>query len=147
MRGLIAFLALAAATEQPVRFLSYTQIQELLPAFGRTEDAPAWNAWVRQADRDVRARIDRGVEDSISNLILYGTSFTKVARLQSPESAVDAGGELIEPARARVLAAAAALAHPSANERLQFARDYLLRREVKADDFVRVLESNLARFG
>src|SRR5215831_11540125 len=127
---LLAFVVMAAATPQNVRFLRFSEVQNTLSAFDRTDDAPEWDAWVKNEDRDVRARIDRGVEDSISNLVLYGTTFTKLPRLSSPESAVDAAGELIEVARERVRAAAAALARPSATERLQFARDFLLRRGI-----------------
>jgi len=137
---------LAVASEPAARYLSFTQVQETLAAFDRTDDAPAWDAWVRNEDREVRARIDRGVEDSISNLALYGTSFTDLPRLESPESTVNAAGELVERARERVRAAAAALARPSANERLQFARDFLLRRGLKASEFGIVLTSNLTRF-
>jgi hypothetical protein len=146
MRVLLACALLAAATGQPARFLTYAQVDDILRTFGRTDDAPAWDAWVRNEDREVRARIDRGVEDSISNLVLYGTTFTKLPRLSSPESAVNAAGELVEPARERVRAAAAALARPSANERHQFARDFLLRHGIDPDKLGSVLASNLTRF-
>jgi hypothetical protein len=141
---LFACVVLAAATPQTVRFLRFPEVKDTLSAFGRTQDA--WDAWVKNEDREVRARIDRGIEDSISNLVLYGTSFTKLPRLNSPETAVNVAGELVDPARARVRAAAAALAQPSANERLQFARDFLLRRGFKAAELSGVLESNLTRF-
>jgi hypothetical protein len=137
---------LGAGTPREVRFLSFAEVQEVLTAFHRTEDAPAWNAWVGAQDRDVRARIDRGVEDSISNLILYGTSFTALARVESAESAATPAGELIAPARARVHAAAAALAHPGGNERLRFAHDFLSRRGVQPAEMEGLLASNLARF-
>jgi hypothetical protein len=146
MRALTACVVLALTAAQPVRFLGFSEVRDTLAAFGRTDDAQAWDAWVRKEDREVRARIDRGVEDSISNLILYGTSFTRLRRLESPEAAVNAAGELVGPARERVLAAAAALARPSTNERLQFARDFLLRHGVNATDFGSVLTSNLTRF-
>jgi hypothetical protein len=138
---------LTIAGEQKAGFLTFAQVEDTLKAFDRTDDAPTWDTWVRNEDREVCARIGRGIEDSISNLVLYGTSFTKLPRVSSPESAVNAAGELIEPARERVRAAAAALAHPSGNERLHFARDYLLRRGIAEHEFGRVLESNLARFG
>src|SRR5580698_1265718 len=118
-RGWLAALwmtcAIAAAQPAP-RFLSFDEARETLAAFGRTDDAGTWDAWVRTQDREVRARIDRGVEDSISNLILYGTSFTALPRLESPEAAVTVGGALVEAARARLRAAAAAMARPEANE-------------------------------
>jgi hypothetical protein len=87
--------AVAANSAEP-RFLSFGEASEVLSAFGRTEDHPAWDAWVRQQDREVRGRIDRGVEDSISNLIAYGNSFTRLPRLESPEAAVNREGELVE---------------------------------------------------
>jgi hypothetical protein len=129
-----------------VRFLRFAEVQEILTAFDRTEDAAQWDSWVRSEDRDVRARIERGVEDSISNLILYGTSFTRLPRVESAESAVTPTGELVEAARARVRAAAAVLARPVANERLRFAREFLLRRHVRPGDMEALLAANLARF-
>ena len=65
-------------------------------------NSDAWDHWIREQDAQVRARIDRGFEDSISNLILYGTSYTNLPRLESPESAVTHGGQVSEAARARV---------------------------------------------
>ena len=126
--------------------MSFAEAQEALTAFGRTEDAAAWDAWVRAQNREVRARIERGVEDSISNLILRGTSFTALARVESAEAATTSAGELVEAARARVRAAAAALARPGANERLLFAHDFLARRGVQPKETEAFLAANLARF-
>jgi len=129
-----------------VRFLTFAEAQEVLAAFGRTEDAAKWDNWVRSEDRDVRARINRGIEDSISNLLLYGTSFTRLPRMESAETAINSTGEIVDAARARVRAAAAVLAHPVANERLRFARDFLLRRQVQPGEMEALLATNLARF-
>jgi SAM-dependent methyltransferase len=129
-----------AAAPRDVQFLSFDAAQETLTAFSRTEDAHAWDTWVRTENRDVRARIDRGVEDSISNLILYGTSFTALPRAESAETAT------VASARARVHAMAAALAHPGTNERLLFARDFLLKHGVAAKDTEATLSANLTRF-
>ena len=140
----VACLIAAAASGQ-VRFLAFAEAREMLAAFGRTENAASWDAWVRTQDREVRARIDRGVEDSISNLILYGTSFTKLPRVESAEAAVTDKGELAEAARARVRAAVEALAGPSTNERLQFARDFLVRHGVAPKQTEAFLSGNLTR--
>src|SRR5690606_16407767 len=35
-----------------------------------------WDGWRERHDRDVRARLARGDEDSVVNFWLYGTSFT-----------------------------------------------------------------------
>lgn len=149
MRGWLAAVWVScaiAATPPGPRFLTFGEAQETLAAFGRTEDASAWDAWVRTQDREVRARIERGVEDSISNLILYGTSFTALPRLEAPGAAVTSAGELVEAARTRLQAATAALARPDANERLRFAREYLARRRVPPKDTEAVLAANLTRF-
>jgi hypothetical protein len=135
-----------AAAQPPPRFLSFDEARETLAAFGRTEDASSWDDWVRAQDREVRARVERGVEDSISNLILYGTSFTRLPRLDSPEAAVTSSGDVTEAARARLRAAATAMAQPDANERLRFAREYLARRGVLPKDVEASLAANLTRF-
>src|SRR5262245_2516614 len=43
----------------------------------RAELEAAWPAWVAQHDAEIRARLERGEEDSIANLWLFGTSFTR----------------------------------------------------------------------
>ena len=134
-----------AASAQEARFLTFDEARETLSAFGRTDDAAAWDAWIRTQDRDVRARVDRGVEDSIGNLILYGTSFTGLPPL-AIESAVTSAGGLTEAARARVRALAAAAAGPETNERLRFAREFLARRGIQPKDTETFLAANLARF-
>ena len=58
------------------------------------EIARQWPSWVEQHDRDVRARLARGDEDSLVNFWLYGTSFTThppaIARASPlPASALD----------------------------------------------------------
>ena len=139
-------ICLTARPAGESRFLRFAEVQEILTAFGRTEDAVQWDRWIRCENRDVRARIERGVEDSISNLILYGTSFTRLPRVESAGTAVTSRGDLVEAARARVRAATMALARPVANDRLRFARDFLLRHNVQPGRMEPFLAANLARF-
>jgi hypothetical protein len=83
-----------------------------------------WTSWVEQHDRDIRARLARGDEDSLVNFWLYGTSFTAhppaIARTSSlSTSALDdivTGrlNDLLDGART-----------PRDNERLQFAHRVL----------------------
>jgi hypothetical protein len=145
LAALWAGCAIAAIAAEP-RFLTFAEAREVLTAFGRGEDASAWDAWVRAQDREVRARVERGVEDSISNLILYGTSFTRLPRLESPDAALTSDGHLKEAARARVRVAAAAMASPGANERLQFAREHVTRHGERQGDIEALLGANLVRF-
>jgi hypothetical protein len=91
----------------------------------------AWSAWAAGQDKAVRTRVVQGDEDSLFNLLLYGVSFTsrprvterELDRLRDPE----AGAALV---RQRIADLVAALASPGNNERLQFARQVLERREL-----------------
>src|SRR6266581_3362836 len=141
-----------SATEQVVRFLRFEEAAETLKLFadaglsgGDFKDAAAWNDWVRGRDAEVRGRIDQGVEDSISNLILYGASYTNLSRLQSAESAASETGELTAAARARVHALAVALPNAARNERLRFVREFLERRGIAKESVEAKLEGNLRR--
>ncbi len=135
------------------RFLRFDEVREIITGFagsgGVTGDLPdgsSWDPWIRERDREIRARIDRGVEDSISNLILYGTSFTTLPRIEGVELALAASGNLTEAARARVHAFASALARQPGNERLRFAAGFRARRGVAALAIQSALEANLGRF-
>jgi hypothetical protein len=108
-------------------------------------DSAGWNAWVRRRDTEVRARVDQGVEDSISNLILYGTSYTNLPRLESAESAASEKGGLTAAARARVHALAAALPNGTRNERLRFVNEFLARKGIPRDSVEVKLQENLQR--
>lgn len=135
------------------RFLRFDEVQEIVSGFAnsgavpaRLPDANSWDHWIREQDHEIRARIDRGVEDSISNLILYGTSFTALPRIEAAEQALTSAGSLSEGARARVHAFAGVLAQQFNNERLHFAADFLSHRAVRNASLEPVLEANLARF-
>lgn len=90
--------------------------------------ARQWTSWVEQHDRDVRARLARGDEDSLVNFWLYGTSFTAhppaIARAApgSP-SALD---DILE---GRLNDLLDGIMTPRDNERLQFAHRVLAGRD------------------
>jgi hypothetical protein len=92
-------------------------------------DAEAtWSAWVRRRDADIRARIARGDEDSVVNLMLYGTRFTRWPRATADAlaaSGADAGLDRVMDGRVADLAAA--IESPGADERLQFVRQVIER--------------------
>ena len=52
-----------------------------LPAELENVDEAAWLAWCRREDKAIRARLQQGDLDSMVNLLLYGTSFTKQPRI------------------------------------------------------------------
>jgi hypothetical protein len=135
------------------RFLTFDEVREIVSEFassgaptGDLPDAGSWAHWIRACDRDIRDRVDRGFEDSIGNLILYGGSFTALPRLEGPEEALTPSGDLSPAARARVRDFASALARGPTNERLRFAAKFLARHGVSAAAMQSLLEVNLNRF-
>lgn len=152
--GVLALVPSASISQTPsVRYLSYAEVCDTIELFagsglpGSEITTPsAWDVWIRKQDRQVRERIDRGVEDSISNLILYGTSYTSLPRLPASDSSITATGELSEDTRARVHAMATALQSASHVERVEFARQFLLRKGIAPPQREAFLTQNLKRF-
>ena len=44
----------------------------------------SWAAWVRMQDADVRARLERREEDTLTNLLRFGRAFTNEYRIDNP---------------------------------------------------------------
>jgi hypothetical protein len=144
--------AIQSTTEQVVRFLRFEEAAETLKLFADAglssidvKDSDEWKEWVHKRDAEVRARVDQGVEDSISNLILYGASYTSLPRIENAESAVSEAGELTVAARARVHALAAALPNGARNERLRFVSEFLARKGIAKEAVEGKLLENLRR--
>lgn len=138
---LAALIAPAAAAQNRVTFDEASPVLNALPSNlpiglrGRSlqDIARLWPAWVDQHDREVRARLERGDEDSLVNFWLYGTSFTAhppaVARASSlPASALE---DLV---RRRLEDLLDRVTTPGDNERLQFARRMLSARNADPTD-------------
>jgi len=109
-------------------------------------DRATWDGWIGARERQVRERIDRGIEDSIGNLLLYGSSFTSLPPLKGAQAAVTPDGQLAAAAKARARALADAIARPQDRERLRFASEFLSRRGVAGGAIEALLETNLLRF-
>jgi hypothetical protein len=77
-----------------------------------------WTDWVRNHDREIRARLRRGEHDSLVNFVLYGVSFTDRprVRLDTPDQS------LID---ARIRDFLVAVNSPGENERIAFLRTLL----------------------
>jgi hypothetical protein len=98
----------------------------------------AWPRWIEQRDREIRARLDQGDEDTIVNWTLFGTTFT--SRPRAVLGAVESGAagdrdavlrRTIELIAARVEDLLTALATPGNDERRLFARSLLERRGLR----------------
>ena len=56
-----------------------------------------WPTWVEASDARIRARLAQGDEDSVVNLLLFGTSFTRQPRMTARQIETIIGGA-VDPA-------------------------------------------------
>ena len=89
-----------------------------------------WADWVFRRNREIRARLERGDEDSIVNLLLFGTTFTRLPRALDDSSRVGGRERTAEIVRGRTADLIAGIAAPGGNERLQFVRQVVARRGI-----------------
>lgn len=123
----IAILGLAVSIFAAERaFTPYASVKSILtaqrgnlPAELKNPSESKWNAWARKQDAAIRARLDQGDLDSMVNLLLYGTSFTRQPRIRMENLSEASKAGLL---RARVDDLVAGLRDPGANERLAFLR-------------------------
>lgn len=143
-------------------------LQEALPAELRSaspqEARVAWAKWVAHHDAEIRSRLAQGDEDSLINLLLFGTSFTGHPRItldvltklagrpwqNVPSSSFDVA-LFIRAIGARADDLVRAMARPGSNERLMFARHlignkgYDAKNSKDRERIKRYLLSSLAR--
>ncbi len=149
---LLACSVFAQPSGWRVVYISYDEAQPILEALAEvlpaelksvkpSNLASAWPGWVAGRDAEIRARLARGDEDSLVNLLLFGTSFTRRTRLTKEnldalarrENDSTSGslasrhkdkllGEWVEGRTSDLLRA---LAAPGDNERLLFVRRFL----------------------
>lgn len=150
----------AAAAVAPARFVRFSEARPILTELAGTlppelndltpaQMETAWPGWIERKDREVRARLDQGDEDTIVNWMLFGTSFTTRPRavLGAVESGTAGDRELvvrrtIELISARLDDLLTALAAPGNDERRLFARALLQRKGLR---FATVAEREAAR--
>ncbi|MFZ0774660.1 MAG: class I SAM-dependent methyltransferase [Candidatus Sulfotelmatobacter sp.] len=75
----------------PGEFISFQAAQPSLKAMGDALppdlkaagplDADRWSKWVQAQDLAIRQRLDRGTEDTLTNLLRFGVTFTKEYRI------------------------------------------------------------------
>ena len=81
------------AQQPPVKsvFIPYDSAQPVVAAFSatlpadlkpvNTLDATKWSNWAQKADREVRDRLNRGEEDTLTNLLRFGVTYTREYRI------------------------------------------------------------------
>jgi hypothetical protein len=152
MLGSVVLASLAFARLEGVRYLRWTEIQPLLAGITASAtdklpevtDSKEWDGWIRQRDAEIRGAIDGSIEDSISMLIMYGTTFTTQPRLRSPAEAVNPAGDLTPAARARMDAFIGGLDQID-DERFRSVLQFLRRRRIPQDELRAYLNGNLRR--
>jgi hypothetical protein len=139
----------AAAAVSPARFVRFNEARPILTELaGRLPNdlntlppaqiEAAWPRWIERRDREIRARLDQGDEDTIVNWLLFGTTFTSRPRavLGAVESDTAADRDLVLRRTMELIAARlddliTALAAPGNDERRLFARSLLQRRGLR----------------
>jgi hypothetical protein len=137
----VVLASLLLARPEGVRYLRWTEGQPLVPD---VTDAKQWDGWVRQRDYEIRSGIERCMEDSISLLIMFGTSFTALPRLASPAEAVTPAGALTPAARSRMEAFINGLDQID-DERFRSMLQFLRRRQIAQDELRAFMGGNLRR--
>src|SRR5688572_13123213 len=146
---LLLLTAGVASAVAPARFVRFSEARPILSELAGTLPAElntltpaqmetAWPAWIERHDREIRARLEQGDEDTLVNWTLFGTSFTSRPRavLGAVDSGTAADRELvlrrtIELISARLDDLLTALAVPGNDERRLFARALLQRRGLR----------------
>jgi SAM-dependent methyltransferase len=89
-----------------------------------------WNAWARKRDKAIRARLEQGDLDSMVNLLLFGTSFTRQPRIRIENITQAARSGVL---RGRVDDLITGLKNPGGNERLVFLKTLMRSRGFDAN--------------
>lgn len=85
------FRSLPAVKKPTPQYISLVEVKGMMEAHKDTpselsslshEDlAITWPTWIAQRDAKIRTRVAKGEEDSLANLLLNGTSFTKIPQI------------------------------------------------------------------
>jgi hypothetical protein len=125
-----------AAVAQTPQYISFSSAQPILKTYlsslpaelkpGGQPTAAAWDAWVRHQDQEVRTRLERGEEDTLTNLLRLGVTFTKQDRISYVELERLGHDKYIDSvADKRADDLIHALAAPNANEGMRDLRSFL----------------------
>ena len=136
--AVLAALSLSAAGQEPkAEFMSLDAAQPVLKAFsgalppelGAAPDAAAWSAWVQSQDVSIRQRLELGEEDTLTNLLRFGVTYTDEYQIDREYLAKFGSSSLVNGfAENRANALVKALASPTANEGMLEMRAFLVRR-------------------
>jgi hypothetical protein len=131
-------LRLFGQSAAPIEFISFQAAQPALKGMSDALppelkgsgplDADRWSKWVQGQDRAIRQRLERGTEDTLTNLLRFGVTFTREYRI-TDEYLVRYGQSSLVNAFAenRAKDLIAALAKPNASEGIAEMRRFVER--------------------
>lgn len=119
-----------------VQFISLEEARPVLSAMSgalpaelmnpAASDPAQWSAWVLKQDRQIRERLDRGEEDTLTNLLRFGVTFTKEYRIDDEYLPKYGSSSLVNAfAENRANDLIRAMASPNANEGIAHMRAFL----------------------
>jgi hypothetical protein len=117
--------AMTLAEALPVLHALGDRVPEELRVSQLTE--ATWSKWAARRDADIRSRLVKGGEDSVVNLMLYGTTFTRQPRATPDDLATVDKRRIDDVMDGRLIDLANAIESPGSDERLQFARQVVER--------------------
>jgi hypothetical protein len=92
-------------------------------------DPAQWSAWVLKQDRQIRERLDRGEEDTLTNLLRFGVTFTKEYRIDDEYLPKYGSSSLVNAfAENRANDLIRAMASPNASEGIAHMRAFLAKK-------------------
>ena len=86
---LFSLFALTCALAQTPQFVPFSAAQPVLNAYSsslpaelKPPTAANWEKWVQTQDKDIRVRVEQGEENTLTNLLRLGVTYTKQPRLE-----------------------------------------------------------------
>ncbi len=138
--SLISALALclpATAQAPKSEYMTFDAAQPVLRGFsdalpaalGKSPDAATWSVWIKSQDLNIRQRLDLGEEDTLTNLLRWGVTYTKEYQIDREYLALYGKSSLVNAfAENRANDLIRALASPNANEGMLQMRAFLEQR-------------------
>ncbi len=162
---LLSAVSLNAQSREATRFISLAEAQPVINQGKLPESLPAqairvpaaWQQYVGQRDLQVRTRLQQGDLDTLANLLLFGTSYTKqpvitpVLLNEISSRAPTEQSAAWNTYRQRLHDLTAGLASPGTNQRLIYMRSLLEKQGLhfqtttQLDEVQKFLAANLVR--
>ncbi len=149
----------AAGQQAKAEFMPLDAAQPILKDFAgnlpedlrKAPDPAAWLAWVQGQDTSIRKRLEIGEEDTLTNLLRFGVTYTREYQIDREYLASYGKSTLVNAfAENRANDLVRALASPTANEGMQEMRAFLTHRGYSfktAQDRARVKQHLLDNLG